>query len=77
LAILIAGRLRSLFHWLIRGLRWSLTVEKTGDAGDARATELGRLWDTDAKPSKQLSAAYPGQNGDIEITLARMVQRRS
>jgi hypothetical protein len=33
--------------------------------------------DTNAKPSKQLSAAYPDQNGDIEITLARMVRRRS
>jgi hypothetical protein len=76
LAILIARRLRSLFRWLIRGLCWSLTVEKTGDVGDARSTEVGRPWDTNAKPSKQLSV-YRDQNGDIEITLARMVQPRS
>ena len=77
LAFVIARRLRSLFRWLIGGLRWSLTDVKTGDVGDAGSTEVGRRWDTNAMPSKQLSAAYPDQNGDTEITLARMVQRRN
>jgi hypothetical protein len=36
LAFLAARRLRSLFRWLIGGLRWSLTVVK---AGDIRAIE--------------------------------------
>jgi|SRR6516164_1681272 len=77
LAFLIARRLRSLFRWLIGGLRWSLTVEKAGDVGEARMNRAWSAMDTAAKPSARLRAADPDQNGDVEITLAEIVQRRS
>ena len=77
LAFLIARRLRSLFRWLIGGLRWSLTVEKAGDVGEARMNRAWSAMDTAAKPSARLRAADPDQNGDVEITLAGIVQRRS
>ena len=77
LAIVIARRLRSLFRRLIGGLRWSLTVVKTGDVSDARSTEVGRRWDTNGMPSKPLSAAYSDQDGNSKIALASMVQHRS
>jgi hypothetical protein len=77
LAFLIARRLRSLFRWLIGGLRWSLKVEKAGEVGEARINRARSAMDTDAKRSARLRAADPDQNGDIEITLAGMVQRRS
>jgi hypothetical protein len=44
LAFLIAKRLRTLFRWLIGGLRLSPTVVKARDVGDASSTEVGRRW---------------------------------
>ena len=73
----IARHLRNQFRRVIGGLRWPLTVEMAGAAGEARINRAWSAMDTDANSSARLLAADPDRNGDVEITLAGMVQRRS